>query len=384
MGEQERLQSDLLTECLAPRLREVHGDRFFVGRMTPIEWRFEPQEEFIVPTWFYVSDVDRLLEGKPRQVYRRWRKGLPVRLVIDLVRGDDDEDDTPWQGRRWIIERQLWPIWYALVDLTEKTARVFRAVDNGYQPLEANPSRRFPVPFLGIEFGFWEGVYQGVEGCWFRAWDCAAGAFVSVLDERPDWGDDPNSILESLLIRRPTDRTLRLFAIACYRRYRNWAARDRPDLASVRDRLLRAEAAAEVAERFVDGLATAEELADVGEYGVAVPEATVAATLFAQAEVSPGCERRMKIALLHDVFANLVHKRKLAPSWLTPMVVSLATAAYEQRLAPQQDLDPVRLGVLADALEESGCTDQTVLDHLRSPGPHVRGCWALDLCLDRL
>ena len=37
------------------------------------------------------------------------------------------------------------------------------------------------------------------------------------------------------------------------------------------------------------------------------------------------------------------------------------------------------LPILADALEDAGCTDPTLLDHLRRPGPHFRGCWALDL-----
>jgi hypothetical protein len=46
-------------------------------------------------------------------------------------------------------------------------------------------------------------------------------------------------------------------------------------------------------------------------------------------------------------------------------------------------LEPARLAVLADALEEAGCTALPLLEHLRSPGPHVRGCWALDLILGR-
>jgi hypothetical protein len=45
--------------------------------------------------------------------------------------------------------------------------------------------------------------------------------------------------------------------------------------------------------------------------------------------------------------------------------------------------DPQRLAVLADALEEAGCNDAEILTHLRSPGPHVRGCWALDLILGK-
>jgi hypothetical protein len=43
-----------------------------------------------------------------------------------------------------------------------------------------------------------------------------------------------------------------------------------------------------------------------------------------------------------------------------------------------------RLPVLADALEEAGCTDETLLGHLRGPGPHVLGCWAVDLILGKL
>jgi hypothetical protein len=50
---------------------------------------------------------------------------------------------------------------------------------------------------------------------------------------------------------------------------------------------------------------------------------------------------------------------------------------------PSGELDSHRLSVLADALEEAGCTDPDLLGHLHSPGPHVRGCWALDLILGK-
>jgi hypothetical protein len=41
------------------------------------------------------------------------------------------------------------------------------------------------------------------------------------------------------------------------------------------------------------------------------------------------------------------------------------------------------LPVLADLLEEAGLTDAALLGHLRGPGPHVLGCFALDLLLGR-
>jgi hypothetical protein len=64
-------------------------------------------------------------------------------------------------------------------------------------------------------------------------------------------------------------------------------------------------------------------------------------------------------------------------------VSSLAQAAYDVRLLPSGELDAARLAVLSDALEEAGCTDGALLSHLRGPGPHVRGCWAVDLILGK-
>src|SRR5437762_722095 len=58
------------------------------------------------------------------------------------------------------------------------------------------------------------------------------------------------------------------------------------------------------------------------------------------------------------------------------IIPRLAQAVYEERAFE-------RLPVLADALEEAGCTDAAILDHCRSPGPHARGCWVVDLLLGR-
>lgn len=68
--------------------------------------------------------------------------------------------------------------------------------------------------------------------------------------------------------------------------------------------------------------------------------------------------------------------------FLTPQVLALAEVAYRER---QEDytLNPARLAVLADALEEAGCDHEEVLTHLHSPGPHARGCWAVDLLLEK-
>jgi hypothetical protein len=65
-------------------------------------------------------------------------------------------------------------------------------------------------------------------------------------------------------------------------------------------------------------------------------------------------------------------------AWGGGTVVKLAAGVYEEWV-----FTPGRMGVLADAAEEAGVTDADVLAHLRGPGPHVRGCWAVDLLLGK-
>ena len=87
--------------------------------------------------------------------------------------------------------------------------------------------------------------------------------------------------------------------------------------------------------------------------------------------------------LIRCIFGNPFHPVSLNPAWQTPTVVALATAAYDEQILPQGHLDPQRLAVLANALEDAGCAEDRILSHLRGPGPHVRGCWLLDLLLSK-
>jgi hypothetical protein len=89
---------------------------------------------------------------------------------------------------------------------------------------------------------------------------------------------------------------------------------------------------------------------------------------------------------LRDIFGDPFRPVSLAPAvlaWNDATVVRLAQAAYDQRQLPEGTLDNGRLAVLADALEEAGCTDADILGHLRGTGPHVRGCRPVDLILGK-
>jgi hypothetical protein len=94
-------------------------------------------------------------------------------------------------------------------------------------------------------------------------------------------------------------------------------------------------------------------------------------------------ERAAQVLLLRDVLGAASLPAVGGAAWRTADVVRLAEAAYEERTLPAGTLGPARLAVLADALEEAGCADAELLGHLRGPGPHVRGCWAIDLLTGR-
>jgi hypothetical protein len=170
--------------------------------------------------------------------------------------------------------------------------------------------------------------------------------------------------------------------------------------------------AREVAERFVDGAATLEEVArarapveralaedpyptdlmhntlpDTG--GQALNLLRLACGEFnALTEMPEGgmpyvrpfpCyDSRREVDLVRDVFGNPFRPAPVvAPGWLCwndGTVQKLARCIYEERAFD-------RLPILADALQEAGCDDESVLLHCRGPGPHVRGCWVIDLLL---
>jgi hypothetical protein len=88
--------------------------------------------------------------------------------------------------------------------------------------------------------------------------------------------------------------------------------------------------------------------------------------------------------VLRDVFGNPFRPVAFPGHWRTPAAVAIAWGMYESR-------DFAALPALADALQAAGCDPEDVLapgsedilGHCRWPGPHVRGCWVVDLVLGR-
>jgi len=241
---------------------------------------------------------------------------------------------------------------------------------------------------------------------------------------------DPDVLLESVR-DRATDRQLRLFLCGCCRRLLPWLKGPRKAALLVCEKVL------EVSERYADGLASDEELLGAlpvsdlyrvqSGVGILAVEAARRATYlqlagddrpmrsgraimahpasegaeFARGVVSviagerkgpSGKAAKKRAATVREKAWQVHLLRDLFGSPFGPppalragggLIRGLAQAAYDERVLPEGTLNPDRLAVLADALEEAGCANANMLNHCRQPGVHVRGCWVVDLLLGK-
>jgi hypothetical protein len=200
----------------------------------------------------------------------------------------------------------------------------------------------------------------------------------------------------AILGDRPTDRKLRLFAVAVCRR--------------IAPGLLLAPSwrALVVAEQLADGAISAEELASVrervstlcldeaGRYSWEPPYYAAEAPLSCLHQAARYAVRRaiqaawltsqpsrnvvwagITTALLRDIFGNPFRPVAFSPSWRTDTAIALARTMYESR-------EFGAMPILADALQDAGCDNTDILSHCRdAKQAHVRGCWVVDLVLGK-
>lgn len=171
--------------------------------------------------------------------------------------------------------------------------------------------------------------------------------------------------------RAPSDRKLRLFGIASWWRATRPGRRRSGSLSRHAP-----EACLENALLFADGVRDSREAAHWDgndQWGLWYLEPARFARLMLQ---GPEYQESFaeQAALLRDVFGD--PPGQICPVQRSRDALALARVIYDERRFEE-------LPVLADALEDAGCDCAQMLAHLRSPGPHVLGCWALDCVLGK-
>ena len=87
--------------------------------------------------------------------------------------------------------------------------------------------------------------------------------------------------------------------------------------------------------------------------------------------------RQQLCAIIRDVFGNPFRPVTFHPDWRTDTAVTLARQMYDSR-------EFSAMPILADALQDAGCDNDELLTHCRDANQvHVRGCWVVDLVLDK-
>lgn len=220
---------------------------------------------------------------------------------------------------------------------------------------------------------------------------------------------DPTPLLV-FLYGKVSQRKLRLFAIACCRRL--WQGSTKPaNLAALRIAEHLAEAGAIQTVRATVRLRGDQAVLDCGasdplelveirnEMGISqqLGQSTINPILvsvlehlacnrsdfrpqwfceaFASAGMSLSCQVQLLREIVRGPFVPLVPPTDWIV-WNDGTVPRIAEAIYNE-----QAFD--NLPILADALEEAGCTEADILNHCRQPAEHVRGCWVIDLLLGK-
>jgi hypothetical protein len=224
---------------------------------------------------------------------------------------------------------------------------------------------------------------------------------------------NPQTLLATMR-DKVSDRKFRLFSLACMRRFEVFLAHPR---------LGRTREAIATQERYIDGEATADQLradsaaaleeiernvlehalenwtgSDLAHALLSRDGPSAAARHIALAQdfafdvvvdhlpetlrdeqawrMVTGPVKAQLCRWLRDLVGNPFRPARFLGAWRTSSAVGIARAMYEHR-------DFVALPVLAESLREAGCRDARIFRHCNEPGEHIRGCWVVDLVLQR-
>ena len=182
---QEHPQSIVLTSSIAPVLEKLHPDgRYCIGQDSGIYWRMmEPPEKGAeAPDWFYVPNVEPLLDGEYRRSYVMWKEFVAPLIAIEFVSGSgkEERDATPPSttekaGKFWVYEQAIRIPFYVIFDGFRDNLEAYHLVDGSYVKMQPNQRGHYAIEPMGVELGLI--LENGVS--WLRWWDDAGNLLLT-------------------------------------------------------------------------------------------------------------------------------------------------------------------------------------------------------------
>jgi hypothetical protein len=201
---------------------------------------------------------------------------------------------------------------------------------------------------------------------------------------------NPTPMLE-FLKGKASDRKLKLFAVACCRRAGALLEHDHKTLATAEDHADGILGDEDLLYAWWDACEANDEVRRLQEIRDSILGAAFGVVWVNETDdlfdaVLRLChagrlpvERTLLVEPVQDIFGNPFHSITTNPTWLTwndGMVRKIVQAIYDERAFD-------RMPIVADALTDAGCDNADILNHCRNEGPHVKGCWVIDLLLGK-
>jgi hypothetical protein len=210
--------------------------------------------------------------------------------------------------------------------------------------------------------------------------------------------NDPWAMLKVVEPLKPSERKVRLFNAAMCRRFWDYLPDESKDILSQSERIadglvqagpdkwhlchLANAVVAPFDRKYPDKKFPSREISIKRNVAAAVCYAVIPNDLWGSGAYIRDFEPAEKLThanIIRDVFRTLFRDIVFDARWRAlndGTLVKLAEAVYNERAFHD-------LPLLANALEEAGCSDSDLLGHCRQPGGHVRGCWVVDLILGK-
>jgi hypothetical protein len=151
-----------------------------------------PEKGAEAPDWFYVPNVEPLLDGEYRRSYVLWKESVAPLIAIEFVSGSGKEErdqtaptETEKAGKFWVYEQAIRIPFYVIFDAWRDHIEVYQLVDGRYTQAQPNDRGHFEIAPMGVQIG----LQQVGTTTWLRWWD-QLGNLLLTGDERASQSEE--------------------------------------------------------------------------------------------------------------------------------------------------------------------------------------------------